>query len=66
MADTSEWRTTALWGLGRRMHYLHDGRADSLEAAIGLHGGEAEASRHAYERATKLQREQLLGFLQGL
>ena len=61
-----EWRTAPLWGLGSRQRYLHDGRADSLDTAIQWHGGEAESSRDAYNKATKLQRERLLSFLRGL
>lgn len=65
-ATPAEWRTAPLWALGSRTHYLHDGRADSVAAAISWHAGEAEASRLAYESATKLQQEQLLAFLLGL
>lgn len=62
----AEWRTAPLWGLAGRSRYLHDGRADSLDAAIRWHGGEAEPSRNAYNEATKLQRDRLLAFLRGL
>jgi CxxC motif-containing protein (DUF1111 family) len=65
-ATPAEWRTAPLWALGSRTHYLHDGRADSIAAAISWHAGEAEASRLAYESATKLRQGQLLAFLQGL
>jgi CxxC motif-containing protein (DUF1111 family) len=65
-ATPAEWRTAPLWALGSRTHYLHDGRAASIAAAISWHAGEAEASRLAYESATKLRQGQLLAFLQGL
>ncbi len=65
-ADAAEWRTPPLWGAGSNTHYLHDGRAQSLEAAILLHGGEASGSRQAYEGATNLQRQRLLAFLKSL
>ncbi|MFO0758199.1 MAG: di-heme oxidoredictase family protein [Byssovorax sp.] len=40
--------TRPLWGLSRSRPYLHDGRAATLEDAILLHGGEAQAARDAY------------------
>ncbi|MES2605376.1 MAG: di-heme oxidoredictase family protein [Pseudomonadota bacterium] len=65
-ARPAEWRTAPLWGLSRRTRYLHDGRADTLDAAIRWHAGEAESSRNAYNDATNLQRERLLAFLRAL
>jgi CxxC motif-containing protein (DUF1111 family) len=65
-ASATEWRTAPLWGVGQRARYLHDGRADTLDAAVLWHGGEAEPSRVRYEQATKLQQERLLSFLRGL
>jgi hypothetical protein len=45
-----EFLTRPLWGIGDRGPcYLHDGRARSLDEAIVLHGGEAEASARAYQ-----------------
>ena len=55
-ATGREWRTAPLWGIGKvkqvtgHTHFLHDGRARSIEEAILWHGGEAEASRDAYAR----------------
>ena len=47
-AETFEWRTPPLWGLGLSPNsqggsyfLMHDGRASSIEEAILLHGGEA-------------------------
>ena len=37
----AEWRTAPLWGVADSAPYLHDGRAETLEEAIELHGGEA-------------------------
>ncbi len=65
-ASASEWRTAPLWGLSQRQHLLHDGRADSVLAAILWHGGEAETSVKAFSLAPKLQQEHLLAFLQSL
>ena len=65
-ATAKEWRTAPLWGLGQRHHLLHDGRANTTLAAILWHGGEAEASKKAFNSATKSQQAQLLAFLRSL
>lgn len=66
-----EWRTAPLWGLGLTKHlpqpgYLHDGRAHTLTEAILWHGGEAQASREAYNALTPEQQQQLIDFLESL
>lgn len=73
IALTSEWRTPPLWGIGLaaefqggRMHLLHDGRAGSLREAIGFHGGEAAASRSAFDGLTAEDQERILRFLESL
>jgi CxxC motif-containing protein (DUF1111 family) len=40
-ASGSEFRTMPLWRVSDRAHFLHDGRATSLEEAIRTHGGQA-------------------------
>lgn len=72
-ATTREWRTAPLWGLGLAsaaqggaMHLLHDGRAKSVESAIGFHGGEAAASRTWFNALSPVQRRQLLAYLHSL
>jgi len=45
---------------------MHDGRARSLSEAIGFHGGEAAASRTAFESMTAEDQERLLRFLRSL
>jgi CxxC motif-containing protein (DUF1111 family) len=62
-AGGPEWRTAPLWGLADRPRYLHDGRADSLEAAILAHGGEAEKARQRFRSLSAGQRRSLLDFL---
>lgn len=73
VALTSEWRTPPLWGLGLaarfqggRMHLLHDGRAASLREAIDFHGGEAAASRSAFNGLTAEEQERVLRYLESL
>lgn len=72
-ATTSEWRTPPLWGLGLspdsqagNIYLMHDGRATSIEEAILLHGGEAAASKQAYEQLSDANQEALIKFLESL
>lgn len=72
-ATTSEWRTAPLWGLGTAAsqqggtpRLLHDGRATSITAAIGFHGGEAAASRAWFNGLSADLKQKLLAFLNSL
>ncbi|MEX2177674.1 MAG: di-heme oxidoredictase family protein, partial [Gemmatimonadaceae bacterium] len=70
-ASGNEWRTTPLWGLRLMQRFLngqallmHDGRARTVEEAILMHGGEALASRNAFQALTPSQRAALLDFVE--
>ncbi len=71
-ARGSEWRTAPLWGIGfverlsKRIFYLHDGRARSIEEAILWHGGEARRSTNHFKRLSKRERDALVAFLRSL
>jgi CxxC motif-containing protein (DUF1111 family) len=72
-AKGREWRTTPLWGLGfsrnlgtKKLVYLHDGRARSLEEAILWHGGEAASSQKGFVALPKADRRALITFLNSL
>lgn len=72
-ALTSEWRTPPLWGLGLAknaqggVYYLmHDGRVNSINAAILLHGGEAENSKNNYQHLSEQEKQELIEFLESL
>jgi len=72
-ALTSEWRTPPLWGLGLSRdsqggtyYLLHDGRARSIMEAILLHGGEAQASRDAFNTLNEADQQELILFLESL
>lgn len=71
-ATGREWRTAPLWGIGLvetvngHTRFLHDGRARDLEEAILWHGGEADASRRAFEALSAADRRALLTFLASL
>jgi CxxC motif-containing protein (DUF1111 family) len=64
LATGSEFRTQPLWGLRHHAPYLHDGRADSVEAAILLHGGEAQRSRDEFAALREAERADLIAFLE--
>lgn len=66
-ATPSEWRTEPLWGLRFvPTGYMHDGRAETLEEAIGFHGGEAAGARDAYSALSPGHQKLLLDFLNTL
>ena len=61
-----EWRTPPLWGVRDSAPYLHDGRADTLEQAIALHGGEAARSAQRFFELKPEERMQVMAFLKSL
>lgn len=68
-----EWRTTPLWGIGfarylsrSKPRYLHDGRAGTIDEAILWHGGEAKPARNKFAKLSKLERRDLIKFLNSL
>jgi len=66
LASPSEFRTEPLVGLRFPKHFLHDGRADSLEQAIVLHGGEGTGARDRFQALPAKDRTALLAFLKSL
>jgi CxxC motif-containing protein (DUF1111 family) len=65
-ATSPDWRTTPLWGLRWRSHYLHDGRATTLDEAVRAHDGEAHAAASAFASLQPGDRDALLRFLGSL
>jgi hypothetical protein len=65
-AARREWRTAPLWGLRDSAPYLHDGRAETLEQAIALHAGEAEATTRRYFQLSPRHRWQVQAFLKSI
>ena len=71
-AGGRDWRTPPLWGLGLSKTVngssvlLHDGRARNVTEAILWHGGEAQASRDAFARLSKDDRDALVAFLESI
>jgi CxxC motif-containing protein (DUF1111 family) len=62
-ATGSDFRTMPLWRVSERSHFLHDGRAASIPAAIAAHGGQAAASLAAYQALTPADQQAVLDFL---
>ena len=62
----SVWMTRNLWGVGATAPYLHDGRATTLTEAILEHGGEAAASRNAFNLLSDASKKDLIAFLNSL
>ncbi|MCP3919210.1 MAG: hypothetical protein GY711_27035 [bacterium] len=61
-----EFRTQPLWGVSLHAPFLHDGRAETLEEAVLLHGGEATLSRDAFGALAQPDREDVIHFLEHL
>lgn len=61
-----EFKTQPLWGVSAVGPYLHNGAADTLDEAIRMHGGEAEAARNAYLDLSRSERALIITFLESL
>lgn len=72
-AETYEWRTPPLWGLGLspnsqggQYFLMHDGRAGSIEEAILMHGGEGQNTKQKFEDLSADEKQALIKFLESL
>lgn len=74
-ARGDEFRTSPLWGLGKRMFFLHDGRTSDLLEAIRAHASQGNSQYAASEANAVIQRfeslpaavkQNLLDFLRSL
>ncbi len=72
LANSYEWRTPALWGIGLaqtvdpQATFLHDGRARTLMEAVLWHGGEAQEQQKKVLNLDKQGRAELNAFLKSL
>jgi CxxC motif-containing protein (DUF1111 family) len=75
LAAGDEFRTAPLWGLGKRVFFLHDGRTNNLNAAIAAHrsngnaqfqASEANAVIDRYNALATNKKQELLNFLRSL
>ncbi len=65
-ASRFEWRTPPLWGFRDSGPYLHDGRADTIDQAVALHGGEARSIAAKFFGLSLRERRQVEAFLKSL
>jgi CxxC motif-containing protein (DUF1111 family) len=65
-ASRFEWRTPPLWGFRDSGPYLHDGRAETLDQAVALHGGEAMRIARNFFHLKPEKRRQVEAFLKSL
>jgi CxxC motif-containing protein (DUF1111 family) len=68
-AGPREYRSAPLWGLGKRLFFLHDGRTSDLLAAIRAHmsvGSEANGVIVNFTRLSESDKQDLLNFLRSL
>jgi CxxC motif-containing protein (DUF1111 family) len=62
-ATGSEFRTMPLWRVSERVHFLHDGRAHTIDEAIRAHGGQATAARDGFNTLGAADLIALMNFL---
>ncbi len=73
-AGGDEFRTAPLWGLGKRIFFLHDGRTKDLLEAIQAHQGlgglygpsEANQVVAQFNRLSEIDKQHVLNFLRSL
>ena len=73
-AGGDEFRTAPLWGLGKRIFFLHDGRTKDLLEAIQAHFGfsglygpsEANQVVTQFNRLSEIDKQHVLNFLRSL
>jgi CxxC motif-containing protein (DUF1111 family) len=68
-AGPREFRTAPLWGLGKRIFFLHDGRTSDLAVAIQEHrsvGSEANVVVRNFNYLLESQKQDLFNFLRSL
>ena len=74
-AKGDEFRTAPLWGLGKRIFFLHDGRTKDLLEAIQAHASVANGTYPAsqanqvtaqFNNLTEIDKQHVLNFLRGL
>ena len=66
MPVASEWKTPPLWGVADSAPYLHDGRAETLEAAIEAHQGESSGVTTAFKNLPPGEQQGVIAFLNTL
>ena len=68
-AGGDQFRTAPLWGLGKRLFFMHDGRATTLMQAIGYHqstGSDANPVILNYNALSDTSKQDLIYYLRSL
>jgi len=65
-ATRQEWKTPPLWGFRDSGPYLHDGRAQTLDEAVAMHGGQGAAAAHRFFQLTRREQLEVQAFLKSL
>ena len=65
-ARAFEMRTPPLWGMRTINRFLHDGRANGIEAAIDGHDGQGFGAKSRFNALNATERAQLIAFLRSL
>ncbi len=65
-ATRQEWKTPPLWGFRDSGPYLHDGRAQTLDEAVALHGGQGSSAAQRYFQLTPREQLEVQAFLKSL
>jgi CxxC motif-containing protein (DUF1111 family) len=75
-AAGDEFRTAPLWGLGKRIFFLHDGRTKDLLEAIQAHAGSGGGQQYVpseanqvvgqFNRLNEIDKQHVLNFLRSL
>jgi len=68
-AGHQDYKTAALWGIGQRIWFLHDGRTNDLYRAIEAHcsaNSEAVTVCSAYNGLSTAEQQAILDFLRSL
>ena len=68
-AGPDEFRTAPLWGVGKRVFFLHDGRTRNLVEAIRAHrssGSEANQVVERFNRLKEREQQDIINFLRSL
>jgi CxxC motif-containing protein (DUF1111 family) len=56
-------RTSALWGIGARTRFMHDGASLTLTAAIGRHANQAATARNNFNALSAANQAAVLAFI---
>ena len=72
-AESDEFKTAPLWGVGQRIFFLHDGRTTNLLTAILEHAGSESETRseandviNRFRQLSPAEQQDLLNFLRSL